>query len=88
MKVSCALLLLKLYQINCVGCLQSVFGLHTFRVESKARGKAAPVDELQVQGVHNPGLLRKVKYLLCPVKLPLLSFSPFCVWGLSLNLLV
>lgn len=42
------------------GCLQSMFGLHTFRVESIARGKAAPVDELQVQGVHNPGLLRKV----------------------------
>ncbi|OIT23012.1 PREDICTED: uncharacterized protein LOC109216838 [Nicotiana attenuata] len=42
------------------GCLQSMFGLHTFRVESIARGKAAPVDELQVQGVHNPGVLRKV----------------------------
>ncbi|WMV11386.1 hypothetical protein MTR67_004771 [Solanum verrucosum] len=42
------------------GCLQSMLGLHTFRVESIARGKAAPVDELQVQGVHNPGLLRKV----------------------------
>ncbi|XP_059312713.1 uncharacterized protein LOC132063944 isoform X2 [Lycium ferocissimum] len=42
------------------GCLQAMFGLHTFRVESIARGKAAPVDELQVQGVHNPGLLRKV----------------------------
>lgn len=42
------------------GWLQSMFGLHTFRVESIAHGKAAPVDELQVQGVHNPGLLRKV----------------------------
>ncbi|XP_009772761.1 uncharacterized protein LOC107778489 [Nicotiana tabacum] len=42
------------------GCLQSMFGLHTFRVESIAHGKAAPVDELQVQGVHNPGVLRKV----------------------------
>ncbi|KAK6141026.1 hypothetical protein DH2020_025236 [Rehmannia glutinosa] len=42
------------------GCLQSVYGLHTFRVESIAHGKAAPVDELQVQGVSNPGLLRKV----------------------------
>ncbi|KAL7158654.1 hypothetical protein ABFS83_02G158800 [Erythranthe nasuta] len=42
------------------GCLQSVYGLHTFRVESIANGKAAPVDELQVQGVHNPGLLRKI----------------------------
>ncbi|KAM4105102.1 hypothetical protein ACJW30_06G207800 [Castanea mollissima] len=42
------------------GCLQSVFGIHTFRVESIAQGKAAPVDELQVQGVSNPGLLRKV----------------------------
>jgi hypothetical protein len=42
------------------GCLQSVYGIHTFRVESIAYGKAAPVDELQVQGVSNPGLLRKV----------------------------
>uniref|UniRef100_A0A3Q7ELN2 DUF7642 domain-containing protein n=2 Tax=Solanum lycopersicum TaxID=4081 RepID=A0A3Q7ELN2_SOLLC len=42
------------------GCLQSMLGLHTFRVESIARGRAAPVDELQVQGMHNPGLLRKV----------------------------
>lgn len=42
------------------GCLQSVFGIHTLRVESISRGKAAPVDELQVQGISNPGLLRKV----------------------------
>ncbi|PHU09648.1 hypothetical protein BC332_21508 [Capsicum chinense] len=42
------------------GCLQSMFGLHTFRVESIARGKVAPVDEIRVQGVHNPGILRKV----------------------------
>lgn len=42
------------------GCLQSVYGIHTFRVESIAQGKAAPVDELQVQGVYNPGLLRKI----------------------------
>ncbi|KAL9435056.1 hypothetical protein AB3S75_021341 [Citrus x aurantiifolia] len=42
------------------GCLQSIYGIHTFRVESIARGKAAPVDELQVQGVDNPVLLRKV----------------------------
>lgn len=43
-----------------IGCLQSIYGIHTFRVESIARGKAAPVDELQVQGVDNPVLLRKV----------------------------
>ncbi|KAA8520601.1 hypothetical protein F0562_014857 [Nyssa sinensis] len=42
------------------GCLQSVYGIHTFRVESIAYGKAAPVDELRVQGVYNPELLRKV----------------------------
>ncbi|KAK4848296.1 hypothetical protein QYF36_011416 [Acer negundo] len=42
------------------GCLQSVYGIHTFRVESIAHGKASPVDELQVHGVANPGLLRKV----------------------------
>ncbi|XP_028100703.1 uncharacterized protein LOC114300043 [Camellia sinensis] len=40
--------------------LQSTYGIHTFRVESIAHGKAAPVDELQVQGVYNPGLLRKI----------------------------
>lgn len=42
------------------GCLQSRYGIHTFRIESIAHGKAAPVDELQFQGVSNPGLLRKV----------------------------
>ncbi|KAB1214417.1 hypothetical protein CJ030_MR5G003227 [Morella rubra] len=42
------------------GCLQSMYGIHTFRIESIAYGKAAPVDELQVQGVSNPGLLRKM----------------------------
>ncbi|KNA15036.1 hypothetical protein SOVF_101910 isoform A [Spinacia oleracea] len=42
------------------GCLQSVYGIHTFRVKSISRGKTASVDELQIQGVSNPGLLRKV----------------------------
>ncbi|KAK4382114.1 hypothetical protein Sango_2904000 [Sesamum angolense] len=42
------------------GWLQSVYRLHTFRVEYISHGKAAPVDELQFQGVNNPGLLRKV----------------------------
>ncbi|XWS77087.1 hypothetical protein CRYUN_Cryun01aG0232200 [Craigia yunnanensis] len=42
------------------GWLQSVYGIYTFRVESIAHGKAAPVDELQVQGVANPALLKKV----------------------------
>ncbi|RDX99667.1 hypothetical protein CR513_17254 [Mucuna pruriens] len=42
------------------GCLQSMYGIHTFRVESIAHGKAAPVDELQVQGVSDPSLLRKM----------------------------
>ncbi|WJX77064.1 hypothetical protein P8452_60407 [Trifolium repens] len=42
------------------GCLQSIYGVHTFRVESIAHGKAAPVDELQVQGISEPDLLRKV----------------------------
>uniref|UniRef100_A0A7C9ALH1 DUF7642 domain-containing protein n=1 Tax=Opuntia streptacantha TaxID=393608 RepID=A0A7C9ALH1_OPUST len=41
------------------GCLESVFELHTFRVESVSRGGAAAVDELQVQGVSSPGILRK-----------------------------
>ncbi|KAG6593681.1 hypothetical protein SDJN03_13157, partial [Cucurbita argyrosperma subsp. sororia] len=42
------------------GCLQSVYGIHTFRVESIAHGKASRVDDLQVQGISNPGLLRKI----------------------------
>ncbi|XP_076893296.1 uncharacterized protein LOC143545261 [Bidens hawaiensis] len=42
------------------GCLQVMFGLHTFRLESVAQGKASYVDELQIQGVSNPQLLRKV----------------------------
>lgn len=42
------------------GCLQSVYGLQTLRIESIAHGKAAPVDELQIQGVANPGILMKV----------------------------
>ncbi|BBG97507.1 hypothetical protein Prudu_006656 [Prunus dulcis] len=41
------------------GCLQSRYGIHTFRIESIAHGKAAAVDELQVQGVSNPSGLRK-----------------------------
>ncbi|KAL4562712.1 hypothetical protein LXL04_026742 [Taraxacum kok-saghyz] len=42
------------------GCLQAIFGIHTFRLESVAQGKASYVDELQIQGVSNPELLRKV----------------------------
>ncbi|CAA7390968.1 unnamed protein product [Spirodela intermedia] len=42
------------------GCLQSIYGIHTFRVENIAYGKAAAMDELQVQGVSDPDLLRKV----------------------------
>lgn len=42
------------------GCLQSAYGLHTFRIESISHGRATPVDELQVQGISNPGYLRKV----------------------------
>ncbi|KAJ6955309.1 hypothetical protein NC652_006677 [Populus alba x Populus x berolinensis] len=42
------------------GCLQSLYGIHTFRVESIVHGKASPVDQLQVQGVADPGVLRKV----------------------------
>ncbi|XP_021900304.1 uncharacterized protein LOC110816422 isoform X2 [Carica papaya] len=42
------------------GWLQSVYGIHTFRIESVAHRKASHVDELQVQGVDNPELLRTV----------------------------
>ncbi|CAL5192626.1 unnamed protein product [Lathyrus oleraceus] len=42
------------------GCVQSIYGVHTFRVESIAHGKTAPVDELQLQGISDPDLLRKV----------------------------
>uniref|UniRef100_A0A0A9FU18 DUF7642 domain-containing protein n=1 Tax=Arundo donax TaxID=35708 RepID=A0A0A9FU18_ARUDO len=42
------------------GCLQSAYSLYTFRIESIAHGKPAPVDELQFHGVHNPDLLQKV----------------------------
>ncbi|EPS61731.1 hypothetical protein M569_13064, partial [Genlisea aurea] len=43
------------------GCLQAVYGLHTFRVESIAQGNAAAaVDEFHILGVSNPGYLRKV----------------------------
>ncbi|WCJ23167.1 hypothetical protein M5689_005210 [Euphorbia peplus] len=42
------------------GCLQSLYGIHTFRIQSRAHGRPAPVDELQVHGVVNPSLLRKV----------------------------
>ena len=43
-----------------IGCLQSIYGVQTFRLESIAHGKAAPVDELQIQGVSDPSVLRKV----------------------------
>lgn len=42
------------------GCLQSIYGVHTFRVESIAHGKAAAIDQLQAQGISDPDLLRKV----------------------------
>lgn len=42
------------------GCLQAVYGIHTFRVESVTNGMTRPVDELQIQGVSNPDLLRQV----------------------------
>ncbi|KAI9110175.1 hypothetical protein K1719_019216 [Acacia pycnantha] len=42
------------------GCLQSMYGVHTFRVESIVHGKAAPVDEFRVQGVSEPDILKKV----------------------------
>ncbi|MED6217109.1 hypothetical protein PIB30_014566 [Stylosanthes scabra] len=42
------------------GCLQSIYGIHTVRVESIARGKAAPVDELQIQGISDPDVFRKI----------------------------
>ncbi|KAI7736539.1 hypothetical protein M8C21_020613 [Ambrosia artemisiifolia] len=42
------------------GFLQAMFGIHTFRLGSVAQGKASYVDELQIQGVSNPKLLRKV----------------------------
>ncbi|OQU85771.1 hypothetical protein SORBI_3004G304900 [Sorghum bicolor] len=42
------------------GCLQSAYSLYTFRIESIAHGKPAPVDELQFHCVHNPDFLRKV----------------------------
>lgn len=47
------------------GCLQSAYSLHTFRIESIAHGKPAPVDELQFHGVHNPDFLRKVIAVCC-----------------------
>ena len=43
-----------------LGWLQAIFGIHTFRLESVAQGKASYVDELQIQGVSNPEVLRKV----------------------------
>ncbi|KAL8162516.1 hypothetical protein V2J09_014005, partial [Rumex salicifolius] len=48
------------------GWLQSIYGLHTIRIESISCGKAAPVDVLQIQGVSNPGILRK--YLKCMMR--------------------
>ncbi|GAA0142209.1 hypothetical protein LIER_42708 [Lithospermum erythrorhizon] len=43
------------------GWLQSMFGIHTFRIESIAHKiAAAPVDVLQIQGVYEPDVLRRV----------------------------
>jgi len=47
-------------RIYYAGCLQSAYSLYTFRIESIAHGKPAPVDELQFHCVHNPDFLRKV----------------------------
>lgn len=60
--------------MSSIGCLQSRYGIHTFRIESIACGKAAAVDELQVQGVSNPSDLRKVnKTCLLVCRLPCLN---------------
>ncbi|KAK1420181.1 hypothetical protein QVD17_21566 [Tagetes erecta] len=42
------------------GCLQALFGIYTFKLESIAQGKASYVDQLQIQGVSNLDFLRKV----------------------------
>ena len=49
------------------GCLQSMYGIHTFRVKSIGRRKTSPVDEVQFLGISDPHMLRKVNqniYLL------------------------
>lgn len=67
------------------GCLQSRYGIHTFRVESIARGKATPVDELQVQGVSDPGLLRKVIWTILFISkslwITLDLWQRSCIWS-------
>ena len=68
-------------KINYAGCLQSAYSLYTFRIESIAHGKPAPVDELQFHGVYNPDLLRKV--LLCAIA----NNGPYKMYFTPVNLL-
>lgn len=62
------------------GCLQSIYGIHTFRIESIAHGGAAPVDELQVQGVYSPGNLRKVKFEVQQFSFMTIECLNICMW--------
>lgn len=54
-----------------------MFGIHTFRLESIAQGKTSYVDQLQIQGVSNPDLLRKVNTFLCLI---FLLHCLFCIY--------
>ncbi|KAH7442217.1 hypothetical protein KP509_03G077300 [Ceratopteris richardii] len=42
------------------GCLQSLYGVHSIKIENASRRKPPPGDDLQIIGVDNPRYLRKV----------------------------
>eukprot|EP01018_Ginkgo_biloba_P027645 Gb_16158 [translate_table: standard] len=42
------------------GCLQSAFGIFSIRIENAGIRRPPPVDDMQIQGVVNPRLFRKV----------------------------
>lgn len=42
------------------GCLQSAYGIHSIKIENASRRKPPPGDDLQIVGVDNPRMFRKV----------------------------
>ncbi|KAI7744997.1 hypothetical protein M8C21_003899, partial [Ambrosia artemisiifolia] len=72
-------------QLNLIACNECLESIYTFRLESVAQGKASYVDELQIQGVFNPTLLRKNNDL-GRVPLSLLKDKSTCLRSASFDI--
>ncbi|EFJ07293.1 hypothetical protein SELMODRAFT_186275 [Selaginella moellendorffii] len=53
------------------GCMQSAFNLSSLRIEIAGRSKPSPSDDVQIQGLANPTLFRKVVLMVASSLKPL-----------------